>query len=152
MGGDASIYVVGDVQRSLPGQTWIGGYDAFVRKYDREGNEIWTRQFGTAGDDVAHFVKILHENVYVSAIWRHREEGRQAVLRKYSPDGREIWTRYWSSYDGSHFSVFAVDPLEAAYVAHYVDSAVSVCKYDASGNKGWEKTLARGCQARCSVG
>ena len=38
---------------TLPGQTTAGGIDAFVRKYDPNGTEMWTRQFGTAGDDFA---------------------------------------------------------------------------------------------------
>ena len=35
----------------LPGQTSAGGRDTYLRKYDANGNEFWTRQFGTAGMD-----------------------------------------------------------------------------------------------------
>ena len=38
---------------ALPGQTHLGTFDAIVRKYDVNGNEAWTRQFGTATDDQA---------------------------------------------------------------------------------------------------
>jgi hypothetical protein len=32
--------------------------DAFVRKYDAAGAEVWTRQFGTANDDIAWSVSV----------------------------------------------------------------------------------------------
>src|SRR5262245_1827914 len=52
---DASrnVYVVGNTDDALPGQAAVGGVDLFLRKYDSAGNEVWTRQFGTAGDDRA---------------------------------------------------------------------------------------------------
>ena len=51
----ASIYIVGNVFGTLPGQSGGGGAneDVFARKYDLNGNAIWTRQFGSDGTDVA---------------------------------------------------------------------------------------------------
>src|SRR5256885_16365852 len=56
--GSGNVYVVGDIPDSpdaaaLPGQASAGGGDAYVRKYDAAGNELWTRQFGTTADDRA---------------------------------------------------------------------------------------------------
>ncbi len=48
------VYVAGEVEGTLPGETSSGGIDAFVRKYDLDGNVLWTDQFGTAGVDVAY--------------------------------------------------------------------------------------------------
>jgi hypothetical protein len=50
-GGNA--YVAGYTSNSLPGQTSLGGKDAFVIKYDSAGTLAWTRQFGTIEDDSA---------------------------------------------------------------------------------------------------
>ncbi|MGH9197214.1 MAG: hypothetical protein ACRD1T_15930, partial [Acidimicrobiia bacterium] len=47
------IYVVGLTFGTLPGQLNNGGGDAYVRKYDKCGNVLWTRQFGTDGFDEA---------------------------------------------------------------------------------------------------
>ncbi len=41
------IYVVGDTDGSLGGPS-VGSVDGFVRALDREGRELWTRQFGTS--------------------------------------------------------------------------------------------------------
>ena len=43
--------VVGFVAGALPGHTSAGGSDIVVAKYDRLGKQVWTRQFGTTGDD-----------------------------------------------------------------------------------------------------
>ena len=34
---------------NFPGQTNVGGSDSFIRKYNSDGDEEWTRQFGTSG-------------------------------------------------------------------------------------------------------
>ena len=47
---DASgnVFVTGSTSGQLPGQTSFGFSDAWVRKYDDSGNEVWTRQFGSS--------------------------------------------------------------------------------------------------------
>jgi hypothetical protein len=45
--------VSGVVGGALPAQTNLGDADAFVRKYDRHGDEVWTLQFGTPFSDSA---------------------------------------------------------------------------------------------------
>jgi len=66
---DASgnVYVAGLTSGALPGQTSSGGGDAFVRKYDGSGSEIWTKQFGTSTYDEAYDVAVdTFDNVYVA--------------------------------------------------------------------------------------
>ena len=60
------VYVVGDTNGALPGQTSAGALDAFVRKFDANGNELWPRQFGTAGGDTAHGLAAYATGVYVT--------------------------------------------------------------------------------------
>ena len=64
---DASgVYVAGYAQNALPGQSSPGNYDAFVRKYDAAGNELWTRKFGTTGIERAFDLAIDATGVYVA--------------------------------------------------------------------------------------
>src|SRR5439155_18476571 len=59
LAGDPSgVYVVGATDGTLPGQTNVGVGDAFVRRYDSSGTEVWTHQFGTSSDDGAVSVAI----------------------------------------------------------------------------------------------
>src|SRR5437870_496194 len=62
----AGEYVAGDTLGTLPGQTRVGGLDAFLRKYDADGNVTWTVQFGTVLDDSAVAVAVDASGVYVA--------------------------------------------------------------------------------------
>lgn len=57
------VYVAGWTEGILLGQSSAGSADTFVRKYDLDGNETWTRQIGTLEYDAAHDVEA--SGVYV---------------------------------------------------------------------------------------
>jgi hypothetical protein len=46
-----NVLVAGNISGALAGQTEIGEGDAFVKRYDRDGNELATHQFGTSAFD-----------------------------------------------------------------------------------------------------
>src|SRR5262245_53237488 len=48
-----AVYLAGSTDGALPDQTSAGEWDGFVRRYDRSGMEVWTRQFGTNASDAA---------------------------------------------------------------------------------------------------
>jgi len=52
-GSDGAIYVAGYTEGSLDGQTNSGGIDAFLTKYDANGNKAWTRLLGTSSTEQA---------------------------------------------------------------------------------------------------
>ena len=82
------VYVAGWTNGVLPGQTSSGREDAFVRKYDTNGNVLWTRQFGTPLADVAMGVAADGAGVYVVG-----GSAGMAYVRKYDPNGNVLWTR-----------------------------------------------------------
>jgi hypothetical protein len=98
---DASgaVYVVGYTYGTLPGKASAGNADAFVRKYDSLGNEIWTRQFGTSSTDYVWGVAVDASGVYVSGhtvgtLAGQASAGKaDAFVRKYDSLGNEVWTR-----------------------------------------------------------
>jgi len=66
-GSDGSgVFLVGNTLGILPGQTSSGGYDAYIRKYDTSGNDLWTLQFGRTSDDRATGVAANSSGVYIS--------------------------------------------------------------------------------------
>ena len=101
-----SAYVVGQTEGILPGQHSSGGWDAFIRKYDSSGTELWTRQFGGGGADIASGVAVDPAGgIYVvgttsSALPGQATAGSfDAFLRRYSPAGDDVWTapvRYYA--------------------------------------------------------
>ena len=65
---DGNVHTTGYTYGALPGQVNAGANDVFVRKYDATGNEVWTRQFGTLGQDYSFSQAVDADgNVYVTA-------------------------------------------------------------------------------------
>jgi len=56
----SSVYVVGYAEGPLPGASFAGIYDGFLRSYDSSGKVVWTREFGTFADDRASGVSICN--------------------------------------------------------------------------------------------
>ncbi|MBK8588430.1 MAG: hypothetical protein IPN77_04725 [Sandaracinaceae bacterium] len=59
--GDNDAFVriyAGDGTPLLPGEDSAGDMDAFLRMYASDGTLRWTRQFASAGADVAHAVSV----------------------------------------------------------------------------------------------
>jgi alpha-tubulin suppressor-like RCC1 family protein len=54
--GEVEVYVAGRTSSSLDGNPSLGNYDVVLLKYDTQGNAVWTRQSGSAGDDSAQAV------------------------------------------------------------------------------------------------
>lgn len=52
-----SIYITGTTQGSL-GATNAGTFDPFTAKYNSTGTQVWIRQFGTRGTDIANGVAV----------------------------------------------------------------------------------------------
>ena len=91
--------MVGIASGTLPGQTNEGEGDAFIRKYNSDGDEEWTRQFGTSEFDTA--IEVSGDSsggVYVVGNTNGEfpgqtsEEGNDAFIRKYNANGDEEWT------------------------------------------------------------
>ena len=154
---NGDVYIVGDTQGTLPGQTTAGNADAFVRKYDSSGTELWTRQFGTSGRDYGYGVGLDGSgNVYVvgdtpGALPAQTSAGAyDAFVKKYASSGEELWTRQFgtSGADGCHG--VAADGNGNLYVSGSIAGTLSgqtsaggsdafVRKYDSSGTELWTR-------------
>jgi len=122
-----NVYVVGTIDKgALPGQTSLGEVDAYVRKYDVHGNEIWTRQFGTQSQDHASGVRVDGAgNVYVVGFTRGALTGEtnlgssDVYLRKYDGDGSELWTRQFGTEGMDMANGIAIDRTGNVYVVGF---------------------------------
>ena len=155
MDSSDNVYVVGYTWGSLPGQTSSGGMDVFLRKYDNSGNELWTRQFGTTGDQSTDGVSVDGDgNVYVaggtydSLPGQSSSGGKDAFVRQYDSSGNEQWTRQfgtsgddgayrvWTSNSGNLLIVGWVGgSLPGQTFLGSLDAFVR--EYDSSGNEQW---------------
>jgi hypothetical protein len=112
----AGVYVVGQTNGALQaGQGNAGGNDAFVRKYDTNGNEQWTRQFGSALDDFALGAAADATGIYVGgttngALLGQTSAGNQdAYWRRYDASGNEVATSQFGSSSFEQGNAVAAD-------------------------------------------
>lgn len=154
-----AVYVVGTVRGALPGQSGMGLDDAFVRKYDLNGNELWTRQFGTSTVDSAWGVSAMADAVYVvgyTGTDSNVGESADALVRKYDLNGNELWTRqFGTSRNDRAWSVSTT--AEGVYIVGETFDALPgqtsmgcydayVRKYDFNGNELWTRQFGTtGC-------
>jgi hypothetical protein len=156
LSGQGDVYVAGFASGALPGQPRYGYRDAFVRKYDRDGNELWTRQFGSSQPTEARSVAADAEGrVYVvgttlGALPRQVGAGSfDAFVRAYDSQGAELWTHQFGSDQVDVATSVATDAGVSVYVAGYgLDEAGAFLrKYDRDGEELWSRGVGVASQA-----
>jgi hypothetical protein len=123
-----NVYVAGHTHGNFPGATPGTGPDAdvFLRKYDPDGNEIWTEQAATALNDddfVTAAATDSNGNIFVTGYTagtfpgQANQGGIDIFLIKFAPDKTILWiTEVGSTVDDHAYGV-AVDINDNVYVA-----------------------------------
>ena len=157
---DASgnIYVSGAVTGTLDGQTSQGGEDLILSKFDALGNHLWSRQWGSPGDDQSTGVALdAAGNAYVTgyvagALLGQAHSGADdTFLLKVNAEGEIVWARQWGSAATDSGYAVTVDPSGSIYVAGRTDGNLDgqinqgqadafLTKFDADGNKAWTRS------------
>jgi hypothetical protein len=149
----SGVYIVGLTNGTLPGKSNAGDDDTFVRKYDHNGNEVWTRQFGSSAADGANAIAVEGSGVYVlgstagALPGQTNLGGSDIFLRKYDLNGNEIWTHQFGTSESESGESLSAN-TSAVYVTGWTRGAFSghtnagasdgfVRKYDSSGNEIW---------------
>ncbi len=152
---DRNVYVGGLVSAALPGQSYAGDWDAFVRRYDPAGQEVWTRQFGTGGPDVVQGISVNHGSVYIGGFTSGALPGQtnaggvDAFVRAYNENGDELWTRQfgtagtdyvWSVAAGED-GVYAVGQTDGALTGQTSAGGTDafIRKYGLGGDDLWTR-------------
>jgi hypothetical protein len=92
-----SLYATFTTTGAVPGATNAGFNDIVVRRYDLEGNAIWTRQYGTTSDEQEFSAVADAGGVYVGGTTRDPNgtpdtADLDALLLKYRAGGALAWT------------------------------------------------------------
>ncbi len=150
-----NLFVTGQTSGVLPGQTNTGMIDAFLRRYDPSGAEVWTRQFGSAERDIPKGITLDDDgNVYVVGQTfgtfpnQTSAGGWDGFLRKYTPAGDEVWTRQFGGGGGESAASVKIDKAGNAYVVGGTRAALPgqtnigdfdsfIVKLDANGAPVW---------------
>src|SRR5215469_2719953 len=137
------VYLAGQVNGALPGQTSAGSYDAFAVKYDLSGNVLWTRQFGTPDGDFVREIVRVADGIYIVGVTR-ASAGGTIFIRRSDADGNEIWTRRFDQGNPVDVIGAAADSTGVYFVGMTTQATYNVLrKFDSAGNDLWTYQLDR---------
>ena len=147
-----NAYITGYTGGDLSG-TSAGGSDAFLSKFDFDGNEVWTTQFGSSSNDYSNSIAMhASGNVYISGYTHGDLGGPNAgsgdpFLRKFDSGGNEVWTTQIGSSSLDYSWSVAVDASGYAYISGHTYGDIGgpnageedayLSKFDSSGNEVW---------------
>jgi hypothetical protein len=102
--GRGGSYTAGFTNFSLEGQPYYHRYDAFLTRYDADGDELWTRQFGTNGTDQALGISVSGTDVFVAGSTDGRfprqkaNGGTDAFVARFTGRGRLAWLKQFGTH------------------------------------------------------
>ncbi|MBM3695186.1 MAG: hypothetical protein FJW79_04550 [Actinobacteria bacterium] len=151
----SGVYAAGYTEGAFPGGTHVGSWDVFLRKYDHAGQHLWTRQFGTSGDDSGVAVAANASGVYIAGTTSGTLPGQKAqgdydaFVRSYDHSGQHRWTRQFGTGEWDEGWGVAAD-ASSVYIVGHTDGAfpgwanlggsdVFVRSYDSSGTHRWTR-------------
>ena len=158
-GSDGAIYVAGNTNGSLDGQTNSGGLDAFVTKYNTDGTKAWTKLLGTTGNDYANSLTTGSDGaIYVAGATaggldgQTNSGGEDTFVTKYNTDGTKAWTQLLGGSGADIARSLTTGSDGAIYVAGYTNGNLDgqtnsggndafVTKYNTDGTKAWTRLL-----------
>mgnify|MGYP006289018541 CR=1 FL=1 len=131
-----ALYVSGDTGGTIGGQSSQGGLDAFVVRFDRQGNQKWARQFGTSKPEQLFDVAVRESTGEVYLAGRSRGDfggatnqgGHDIAMAKYDSSGSQKWTRLEGTPKFDDVNAIAVDPTTRDfYVAGETSGNLTGC-------------------------
>jgi hypothetical protein len=152
-----NLFIVGTVSASLDGQVHLGGSDIYLRKFNRNGERLWTLQFGTITADEGYGVAVdAAGDVYVAGSTlgalpgQTQGGGDDGFLAKIDTDGVLQWVRQWGDTGDEKAHAVGVNASGDLYVAGSTFSAlfgepsfggsdVFLHKFDVDGNRLWTR-------------
>jgi hypothetical protein len=153
---NGNFYVTGQTSGSLPGNTNLGGSDAFITKYDALGNQVWTKQFGSSADDNGFGITIDNNgNLYITGQTAGSLPGQtnkgqsDAFIAKYDTLGNQLWIRQFGSSqfsgagnENTNTNGISIDINGNIYITGGVFGGDAyIVKYDTSGTQLGTKRL-----------
>lgn len=93
-----NVYLTGNTEGNFEGIANSGGYDIIFKKYDSNGNKIWTKLIGSpaAGEENGRRIVVSGNSVYLAGYIKAALAGQtsfgkdDAFIKQYKLDGTEI--------------------------------------------------------------
>ncbi len=159
---NGNIFVTGETAGALaPGAT-VQGRDLFLARYDRDGNLLWVRQYGSTGDDIALGLALdgsgklyLAGKTTGSLDGITTASGDDGFIMQLDADGNPLWTRQIASSAGNEVAqAIAIDghgnacvtgstngDLDGNSAPLYGFNDIFLACYNSSGTRMWLSML-----------
>jgi hypothetical protein len=135
------VYVAADSTPVPYSGSCNGPYDAVVRKFDLDGNELWVRSIGTPSSDGPGGLAVDSEgNIWVGGWTSAALEGQTSLglqdvwVRKYDPNGNELVTVQFGTSGSDGSPSLAVDSSDNLYAVAWTGGAFP----GETGGGGWD--------------
>jgi Beta-propeller repeat len=142
---------------SFYGNSTIGKFDNVIIKYDASGAVLWTKQWGSSEDDLAHGVAVYgNSDIYVVGKTSGSIDGVTAFgsddmfITKFSSSGTKIWTKIYGTTLSDYARAVTVDSLGNVFIVGITEGTMSgtvpngeedifLIKINANGTPGFTK-------------
>jgi hypothetical protein len=151
-GDNCVVYVTGRTMGIMADTgSNAGEADAWLAKYDANGNRVWLKQFGSPTVDWGMGLAVSGGHVYITGSTDGVLDPEHtnafvddAWLAKYDADGNQLWLKQFGESLSEWGNDVAVDDSDGIYLTGissfiypYGPGDVWLAKYDASGNQQW---------------
>jgi hypothetical protein len=150
-----NVYVCGETSGSLYGGTYRGDYDAFLAKYDGQGNLLWSQQIGTSGTDYGYSIASdSSDNVYIcgataGSLYGTNAGSSDVFLAKYDGQGNLLWSQQIGTSGADYGYSVAADDSDNVHICGYTSgslygtnsgsSDIFLAEFNSSGTLLWSK-------------
>ena len=149
-----NIYVAGYANRTPED---LNTQIVSLRKYDSDGTNLWTKQYGSDGyDKVESVTTDSSGNVYLTGSTTGSLEGNTHIgsedifLSKFKSDGTKLWTKQYGTYTSDYGRSVVADDSGSIYILGQTFAQldgndnngrydVFISKFDNNGTKLWTK-------------
>ncbi|MFV0393028.1 MAG: hypothetical protein ACK5LC_01325, partial [Coprobacillaceae bacterium] len=143
----------------LSGITNQGGMDAFIVKYDKQGNTLWINNFGGNGNDYYYSIATTNDG-YVAVGYSNSTNlngltnlgGQDAIIVKYDTNGNQVWQKQLAGSSNDYYMSVVSNGSDIVVVGYTDSSDIDsvnltgstssfIQKYDLNGNSIWLSTF-----------
>ena len=153
------VYVAGWASGNIDSATASGEFDAFIAKYDSNGNKQWVKLLGTPTTDGAYEVLVFGTSLYLVGVTEgdlngsSNNGGLDVFIAKYNTDGDKQWVKLFGSPTDDEAYAMAISPNGTSlYITGLTkgdldgntnngDDDIFIARYDTNGNKIWIRQL-----------
>jgi hypothetical protein len=156
-----NIYIAGNTNGYLNGDTpenysiYLSTYDAFLAKFDQNGNKIWFKQFGSTVHDEANDLAIdSSDNIYIVGVTDGNLSGLNAgstdiYVTKFDNNGNQTWIKQFGTSGIDYCGGIAFDSENSIYLAGKTNGNFNeigqgselIIKLDFNGEKEWIRQI-----------